>query len=179
MPLSALARAASTGVPPGTLTPIHRMLAYAALQAGNYGPDVINFISTPMTNVESQWFSISYQDNLLYHFYAGLLAAAAGHYDLAIELLELCVSAPTLSTPSAIQIDAYKKLVLIQLVHRGKVASLPRYTAPGVASSCKNLGLYADLVSAFTRLDRTKFSETAQKNVETLTKVRFDGSGCR
>ena len=171
-PLSMLLRAVSQGTSPGTLTPIHRMFAYAALQAGNFTPEVQAIIAVPMTDLAPQYFPIAYQDHLLYHFYAGILAAACGHYDRAIELLELCVSAPTQSIPSAIQIDAYKKLVLIQLIHRGKVAALPRYTAPGVTSSCKNLTAYADLVSAFTRLDRAKFNETAQKHVEAIQKVR-------
>lgn len=96
----------------------------------------------PGFHAHLQLFSVAYHDNLKYHLFAGTVAAIVGNYAMAIELLEavgaafflrqdladwlLClqqaVSAPAhANTGSLIQIDAYKRLVLVQLIQNGKV----------------------------------------------------------
>lgn len=101
-----------------------------------------------------QTFPIKYQDHLLYHYLGGTILALQGDYVRACDLLEIvsrtspissfttttltktidtneiqsteiqCVSAPGPAV-SMIQLDAHKKLVLIQLLAYGKVRLLP------------------------------------------------------
>lgn len=63
-----------------------------------------------------------------------------------------CVSSPA-QQASAIQIDAYKKLLLVQLIAHGKTSKLPRYTSSSVTRAIKgqiaHLGFYTSLVDAY------------------------------
>jgi len=122
---------------------------------------------------------LTYLDHLVYHYTAGVAAAALRKWDLAADLLEICASAPvgrgngSLASagpagsqlggpstmgmgmgmsmrgearalrpggpggggndPSAVQIDAMKKLVLVQLVHHGQLRATTKYMHAVVA----------------------------------------------
>lgn len=97
-----------------------------------------------------QTFPLKYIDHLLYHYLGGTIMALLNENARAIEMLEIvswtfdlfmdrvwpdglfysqCVSAPG-SGVSSIQIDAYKKLVLLQLIANGKVCFLFLLTYP-------------------------------------------------
>jgi COP9 signalosome complex subunit 3 len=71
---------------------------------------------------------LTYNDNLVYHYAGGIALAALKKWDEALEFFEICVTSPA-QVPAAIQLDAYKKLVLIQLISRGTVSgsALLRY----------------------------------------------------
>jgi len=85
-------------------------------------------------------------DHLLYHYTGGIALTALKYYSAAEEFFDICASAPVgnnadgfrslqmggsgplgaaryfgSSEPSAIQMDALKKLTLVQLISYGKV----------------------------------------------------------
>jgi hypothetical protein len=63
---------------------------------------------------------LHYNDNLVYHYTGGIALAALKRWPEAEEFFEICVSSPGQS-PAAIQMEALKKLVLVQLISRGNV----------------------------------------------------------
>jgi COP9 signalosome complex subunit 3 len=63
---------------------------------------------------------LHYNDNLVYHYAGGMAFAALKRWEEAEEFFEICVSSPA-QVPAAIQLEAYKKLTLIQLISRGAV----------------------------------------------------------
>jgi len=63
---------------------------------------------------------LTYHDHLLYHYAGGMALAALKKWSEAEELFEICASSPG-PAASAIQMEALKKLVLVQLIHSGKV----------------------------------------------------------
>jgi COP9 signalosome complex subunit 3 len=63
---------------------------------------------------------LHYNDNLIYHYGGGIALAALKRWEEAEEFFEVVVSAPG-QVPSAIQLEALKKLVLVQLIAKGKV----------------------------------------------------------
>ena len=63
---------------------------------------------------------LHYNDNLIYHYAGGVALAALKRWEEAEEFFEICVSSPA-QVPAAIQFEAYKKLILVQLISRGAV----------------------------------------------------------
>ena len=61
-----------------------------------------------------------YNDNLVYHYAGGMVYAALKRWAEAQEFFEICASSPG-SAAAGIQMEALKKLVLVQLIHEGKV----------------------------------------------------------
>jgi len=78
---------------------------------------------TPITIISTTLSpDLHYNDNLIYHYAGGIALAALKHWAEAEEFFEMVVSAPG-QVPSAIQLEALKKLVLIQLIAKGRVSS--------------------------------------------------------
>jgi COP9 signalosome complex subunit 3 len=67
---------------------------------------------------------LHYNDNLVYHYAGGVALAALKRFADAEEAFTVCVGSPA-QVPAALQMDAYKKLVLVQLILHGKVRLLP------------------------------------------------------
>jgi len=66
-------------------------------------------------------------DNLRYFYYCALVQIALKRYKEAMECLTMVCTAPSESL-SLIQVDAYKKYILISLIRKQHLVSLPRYT---------------------------------------------------
>jgi COP9 signalosome complex subunit 3 len=85
-------------------------------------------LSYPITAIDTTLSDISYNDNLVYHYTGGIALAALKQWNQAEEFFEICVSSPG-QIPAAIQMEALKKLVLVQLISRGKVSTSPLSTS--------------------------------------------------
>lgn len=70
---------------------------------------------------------LNYNDNLIYHYTGGVLLAMLKRWPEAEEFFEICATAPG-SVPAAIQMEALKKMRLVQLIAKGKASPLPKYT---------------------------------------------------
>ena len=89
-------------------------------------------LSHPITNVDTKLTDLTYNDNLIYHYSGGIALAALKRWKEAEDFFEICVTAPG-TVPAAIQLEAYKKLALVQLFLYGKVNKI-------FASSLNNPG---------------------------------------
>ena len=81
----------------------------------------ISVLQVPITEVDNSLGDLHYNDNLVYHFAGGMAFAALKRWEKAEEFFEICVSSPA-QVPAAIQLEAYKKLTLVQLISRGAVS---------------------------------------------------------
>ena len=81
-------------------------------------------LQTPITEIDNSLGDLHYNDNLVYHYSGGMAFAALKRWEEAEEFFEICVSSPA-QVPAAIQLEAYKKLTLIQLISRGTVSWPP------------------------------------------------------
>lgn len=79
-------------------------------------------LSVPIINIDTTLSDLSYNDNLIYHYAGGMALGALKMWREAEEFFEICVSAPA-QVPAAIQLEALKKLTLVQLILYGKVPS--------------------------------------------------------
>lgn len=66
---------------------------------------------------------LNYRDHLLYFLYGGMIYIALKNWERALLFLEIVVMSPTENTASMIQVEAYKKWVLVSLIAEGKVCS--------------------------------------------------------
>jgi COP9 signalosome complex subunit 3 len=122
-------------------------------------------LSHPITAIDTNLSDLTYNDNLVYHYTGGIALAALKRWSEAEEFFETCVSGPG-QAPAAIQMEALKKLVLVQLISRGKVSCLswtsfnpcswpsmqtinpPKYTHPNLLRLFKSTP-YMTLVNSY------------------------------
>ena len=67
---------------------------------------------------------LDYREYLRYHLYGAMIYVALKEWDRALLFLEIIISAPTNNTASLIQVEAYRKWVLVCLIANGKVSML-------------------------------------------------------
>jgi COP9 signalosome complex subunit 3 len=65
---------------------------------------------------------ITTDDILRYHYLGGLALLALKRFNEAATYLELVVTVPVQQHPSAIQLEALKKLVMVDLIRHGAVS---------------------------------------------------------
>eukprot|EP00484_Ammonia_sp_Unknown_P002077 CAMPEP_0197022710 /NCGR_PEP_ID=MMETSP1384-20130603/3519_1 /TAXON_ID=29189 /ORGANISM="Ammonia sp." /LENGTH=449 /DNA_ID=CAMNT_0042450797 /DNA_START=127 /DNA_END=1476 /DNA_ORIENTATION=+ len=115
-------------------------------------------------------------DNLRYFYYCALVHIGLKNYKAAMECLTMVCTAPSESL-SLIQIDAYKKYILISLIRKQHLVSLPRYT-PRILTRYfpKFCGEYLELNSAFDSnansdvIGQEKLRKIIEKNAEIYLK---------
>ncbi|XP_010420055.1 PREDICTED: COP9 signalosome complex subunit 3 [Camelina sativa] len=90
------------------------------------------------------------KDFFLYCYYGGMICIGLKRFQKAIELLYNVVTAP-MNPASAIAVEAYKKYILVSLIHNGHCAnSLPKCASTIAQRTFKNYsGPYIDLVSCY------------------------------
>ncbi|KAG4303473.1 hypothetical protein PCANB_000403 [Pneumocystis canis] len=108
-----------------TLTPIHTIFVQQCFTAKAYTE--VQFLLNSDMEVFDKNNGITYIDHLLYHFYRALINIKLKFFDKALDFFKIVISAPTINT-SAIQVNAYKKFVILSLVVNGKIESLPHIT---------------------------------------------------
>ncbi|KAG9094204.1 hypothetical protein FS749_012941 [Ceratobasidium sp. UAMH 11750] len=91
---------------------------------------------------------VHYTDNLQYHYLGGCIYAGLKRFKDAEDFFELTVTAPA-TVASAIQIEAYKKLTLIQLILYGEARNPPRYISGVVTRMYKTQTTYLNLAKNY------------------------------
>ncbi|KAL8668784.1 MAG: hypothetical protein Q9168_006597 [Polycauliona sp. 1 TL-2023] len=85
--------------------------------------------------------TFTYRDPLLYFLYGAMIYLALKEWPRAILYLEVVLTAPAKLHTSQIQVEAYKKWVLANLLANGEVPnSLPKTISPQVAKHVRTLG---------------------------------------
>ncbi|KAG6860267.1 hypothetical protein C0995_013511 [Termitomyces sp. Mi166 len=89
---------------------------------------LVPILENPITNIDTVLSpDLTYNDSLIYHYLGGVAFAALKRWAQAEEFFEIALSTPG-NAPAAIQLEAFKKLKLVQLIATGKTAPLPKYT---------------------------------------------------
>lgn len=136
------------------------------------------------------------KDLFLYCYYGGMICIGLKKYEKALELLHNVVTSP-MTTLNAIAVEAYKKYILVSLIHSGQFSThFPKYTSSVAQRSLKNFtqpylelansysnGKIADLMT-FVEVNKDKFegdnnmglvkqvlSSMYKRNIQTLTQT--------
>ncbi|CAO3663940.1 unnamed protein product [Umbelopsis ramanniana] len=101
--------------------------------------DIEHVDATLDTNIESF---------LSYYYYGAMIYIGNKKYGRALEFLSLAISAPSQAV-SLIQLECFKKYVLLSLIHYGKLLPLPKYTATVISKfvrrHCRQYISFADV----------------------------------
>ncbi|KAF8215703.1 hypothetical protein K438DRAFT_1954409 [Mycena galopus ATCC 62051] len=141
------------------LTTIHPIFLQTCLIA-NQPAAALPILSVPISNVNTALSDLSYNDNLMYHYLGGVVLAVLKKWADAEEYFEICVTAPG-AVPAALQLEALKKLRLVQLISRGENS------------------IYTDLIHAYPRnterlyllLEKEKQTFSSEKNLGLVTQA--------
>ncbi|GKV07922.1 hypothetical protein SLEP1_g19620 [Rubroshorea leprosula] len=107
------------------------------------------------------------RDIFLYCYYGGMICIGHKHFQKALELLHNVVTSP-MSTINAIAVEAYKKYILVSLIHNGQFSTnLPKYASSAAQRNLKNLCLpYIDLAHCYNDGKVTELEVYVQANRE-------------
>ncbi|KAF5349126.1 hypothetical protein D9756_009493 [Leucocoprinus leucothites] len=119
---------------PSYLTALHPAFLLLCVSNRRF-TDALPILEHPITNLDTT--EMSYVDNLIYHYAGGIALAALKMWAKAEEFFEICVTSPGM-VPSAIQLEALKKMRLVQLISRGKTEPLPKYALSNLTRLFKN-----------------------------------------
>ncbi|KAJ7842219.1 hypothetical protein B0H14DRAFT_2781256 [Mycena olivaceomarginata] len=158
------------------LTTIHAVFLQVCLVA-NQPAAAIPVLAVPIANVNTALSDLTYNDNLMYHYLGGVVLAVLKKWAEAEEYFEICVTAPG-AVPAALQLEALKKLRLVQLISRGTVLPLPKYAHSSLSRILKN-SVYTELINAYpqnaerlyTLLDKEKQTFSSDRNLGLVTQA--------
>jgi len=158
------------------LTTIHTVFLQACLVA-NQPTAALPVLNCPIANIVTTLSDLTYNDNLMYHYMGGVVLAVLKKWAEAEEYFEICVTAPG-AVPAALQLEALKKLRLVQLISRGEVLPLPKYAHSALPRILKN-SIYTDLINAYPQnterlymlLDKEKQTFSSDRNLGLVTQV--------
>lgn len=123
------------------------MFLHACVMTRNYHL-ALPVLARPVSMVEKSIYPFNYVDNLLYHYFGAFTFISLRRWAEAEEYLEMVVAAPITTTPSAIQVEAMKKLALVQLIRHGTLKAMPRYV-PQVFNKMIRQSSYGQLAKAY------------------------------
>ncbi|CCL99781.1 uncharacterized protein FIBRA_01803 [Fibroporia radiculosa] len=118
------------------LTTLHPLFLTTCVATRHYTA-ALPLLLVPITLIDMGISNLHYNDNLIYHYAGGVALAALKRWREAEEFFEICASSPA-QIPAAIQMEASKKLVLVQLILYGKTVPPPKYTNPVLQRTLKN-----------------------------------------
>ncbi|XP_020578950.1 COP9 signalosome complex subunit 3 [Phalaenopsis equestris] len=106
------------------------------------------------------------KDFFLYCYYGGMINIGLKRFPKALECLHNVVTAP-MTTINAIAIEAYKKYILVALIHLGQILLLPKYTASTLLRSLKSYAQpYVDLATCYATGKFSDLEAFIQTNME-------------
>ncbi|KAG8216616.1 hypothetical protein J3R82DRAFT_6804, partial [Butyriboletus roseoflavus] len=110
------------------LTTIHPIFLKICVSTRHFTA-ALPVLAHPITTIDTSISDLHYNDSLVYHYAGGIVYAALKRWAEAQEFFEICACSSG-SAAAAIQMEALKKLVLVQLIHEGKTTPPPKYIHP-------------------------------------------------
>ncbi|MCJ1468776.1 hypothetical protein MMC07_007406 [Pseudocyphellaria aurata] len=104
--------------------------------------------STFITNASGLSEKLDYRDHLQYFLFGAMIYIGLKNWERASLFLEAVIISPAPNTTSMIQVEAYKKWVLVSLLLKGRPLSIPKTTSPHAAKT------YASLAKAYDAIAR-------------------------
>jgi len=155
--------------PADHLTPQHAHFARACISAKCYKA-ALPILDQFVYLIDPKISGIKSEDTRLYYYYGGICYIAMKQWEKAIEFFETVIAAPAMMT-SAIMVEAYRKLVLVSLIHKGEVGNLPKCTNQSVTRVLKQFCTpYEELSTAFTTHSIEDLNKAIENNLEAFVK---------
>ncbi|KAK7338315.1 hypothetical protein VNO77_18921 [Canavalia gladiata] len=144
------------------LTPLHSEFLLLCLLAKCY--------KTGLSLLEDDVFEIEQRRDLfLYCYYGGMICIGQKRFRKALDLLHNVVTAP-MSSMNAIAVEAYKKYILVSLIHHGQwqlSTTLPKYASSVAQRNLKNLCQpYIELANGYGTAKIAELEAYVKTNME-------------
>ncbi|EED80649.1 predicted protein [Postia placenta Mad-698-R] len=152
-------------ISPAHLTTLHPIFLTLCVATQHFTA-ALPVLETPITTIDMSLSDLTYNDNLVYHYAGGVALGALKRWREAEEFLEICASSPA-QVPAAVQMEASKKLVLIQLILYGKTVPPPKYTNPVLQRLLKS-SPYGAFIKSYPQ-QRSQLLKLIEKDIETFT----------
>ncbi|KAL8798856.1 MAG: hypothetical protein Q9182_006334 [Xanthomendoza sp. 2 TL-2023] len=111
--------------------------------------------------------TISYRDILHYFLYGAMIYLALKEWPRAVHFLEVVLTAPSRHHSTQLQVEAYKKWILANLLAYGEVPdSLPRTTNSQVARHVRSLGRAYEALGRVFKEEISKEHDVRRLNAE-------------
>ncbi|KAM0022695.1 putative proteasome component (PCI) domain, winged helix DNA-binding domain superfamily [Helianthus debilis subsp. tardiflorus] len=107
------------------------------------------------------------RDFFLYCYYGGMICIGQKRFAKALELFHNVVTAP-MSSMNAIAVEAYKKYILVSLIHLRQFSStFPKYTSSVAQRNLKNFSQpYIELANSYSTGNISELQAFVQENQE-------------
>eukprot|EP00004_Rigifila_ramosa_P024873 TRINITY_DN7311_c0_g1_i1.p1 TRINITY_DN7311_c0_g1~~TRINITY_DN7311_c0_g1_i1.p1 ORF type:complete len:461 (-),score=116.18 TRINITY_DN7311_c0_g1_i1:871-2127(-) len=163
----------ATASKPRLLTPMHADFLQVAILAKSY--DYARTLVDENACEIDPKTAIQPQDVLLYYYYAGIVYAVLKNFSRSAEMLLAAISMPAVSV-SAIQLEAYKKYVLVSLLAFGSVRPLPRHTSSSVSRLAPQFApAYVEFAELFAKKNSTNLLKFYTENAQGFANDRNSG----
>lgn len=147
------------------LTTVHPIFLRLCVTTGHFTA-ALPVLSTPITEIDTTLSNLEYNDNLIYHYAGGIVFGALKLWKQAEDCFEICASAPA-QVAAAIQLEASKKLVLVQLILYGHTVPPPKYTNATLQRLLK-ASPYGNFIKAYPK-QVSQLQAVIQKDLETFS----------
>ncbi|PWN36387.1 uncharacterized protein FA14DRAFT_161120 [Meira miltonrushii] len=155
------------------LTVIHVVVLYHLLQTAHYETAMDWILQYDLVSADTKVTPLVYSDVLEYFYYGGMICTKVGDLEKGATLFQQCVATPAQAV-SAIQIDAYKKLILIQLMKDGTVSRMPTFTSQAVTRAIRgnlsNLEAYHSFIKVYTNEVSLKIAASHEQETKKSSK---------
>eukprot|EP00933_Yihiella_yeosuensis_P027661 TRINITY_DN21563_c0_g1_i1.p1 TRINITY_DN21563_c0_g1~~TRINITY_DN21563_c0_g1_i1.p1 ORF type:complete len:453 (-),score=103.65 TRINITY_DN21563_c0_g1_i1:96-1454(-) len=166
---------------PETLTPIHSEFIRVCLKSKAYHLaervldqpifDIAHSNSGGGGSSSSSSGHMTPQSFLSYFYYGAMVRIGTREYTKALQLLLVCLTCPS-TCLSAIQVDAYKKYVLISLKAHGELKPLPSYSPQILQRFAKStsvsLSYVLEITEAFKKKDPAALDRILQDKLAAI-----------
>lgn len=119
----------------GNLTCYHALLTKACL-IHKYHHAALPVIDHDLVRFDHASSMVNIEDFLLFYYYGGLVYCGLKRWGRAQEFMQLCVNAPGRNT-SAIQVEACKRSILLEIILNGKLLNLEKFISADVIRSIR------------------------------------------
>ncbi|XP_033108007.1 COP9 signalosome complex subunit 3-like [Anneissia japonica] len=158
------------------LTSIHADICQLCLAAKCMKP-ALTLLDVDITDVSKEirggQSDVSYF--LCYYYYGGMIYTAVKNWSRSCYFFEVAITVPAMAV-SHIMLEAYKKYILVCLIHHGKLLMLPKYTSGVVNRFIKPLSqAYHDLANSYVSMNPADVQTVVAKHTEQFTSDQNTG----
>ncbi len=140
---------------PAHLTTIHARFLLVCAQTQSFTHTLPLLLNHHITDIATSLTpEVTYIDNLIYHYLGGICLAALGRWAESEDYFEVCITAPGVA--SALQVEALKKMKLVQLIRQGSTSPLPKYTNNAILRAFKNSPYHAFVEAYPSNVDKMR-----------------------
>ncbi|KAK0191017.1 hypothetical protein F5146DRAFT_1046758 [Armillaria mellea] len=140
---------------PAHLTTIHARFLLVCAQTQSFTHALPLLLNHHITDIATTLTpEITYIDNIIYHYLGGICLAALGRWAESEDYFEVCITAPGVA--SALQVEALKKMKLVQLIRQGSTSPLPKYTNNAILRAFKNSPYHAFVEAYPSNVDKMR-----------------------